>query len=135
MLGKKEEPGTPETKLVPSPPSEVKPPEKDTSSIYVTDDLLSAEIEGFVFKWIEIPGEDIIKLTKQMKDDPNFDDAMFIRTLIETCVIEPANIDVSRLKPLVYTLLSAEIQASFGLTEVVQKNLEKRFGLSPDSTP
>jgi len=134
MIGdKKPKPGTPETQAVPSQSPEVNLPETDYDKIYVSEELLSTNIEGVLFKWRELPGEDIIKMTKDLQKDPNKGDDVFIKTLIDACVVVPANLDVSKLKPLVYTLLSAEIQASFGLTEVVQKNLEKRFGLSPAS--
>ena len=126
-------PRTPEGSPIQSPT--VRRPEQDLSRIYVSDEPFSKEIEGVLFKWRELSGEEIVEMTKDMKKDASFDDAKFIRDLVHSCVTEPANLDVSRLKPLVYTLLSAEIQASFGLTEVVQKNLEKKFGLNPASTP
>jgi len=130
---KDEKPRTPEV-IVPGQSAKTKPGQ-DLSKIYVADEPFSKEIEGVLFRWRELSGEEIVTLTKELKKDPVFDDAKFIRKLVSACVVEPANLDVGRLKPLVYTLLSAEIQASFGLDEVVQKNLEKRFGLSPASTP
>jgi len=127
--------GTPKVQPSPQPVAQhpgVQSPQQDLSKIYVSDTPFSKEIEGVLFKWKEMPGEDVVELTVP-KEGKKFNQKEFIRTLIETVVVEPKGLDVSKLKPLVYTLLSAEIQASFGLTEVVQKNLEKKFGVNQAS--
>jgi len=128
-----EKPGTPAVGVIQNPSPTVRQPAQDLRSIYVSEEPFAKEIEGVLFRWKELSGEEIVELTKEMKKDLVFDDAKFIRKLVSACVIEPQNLIVGKLKPLVYTLLSAEIQASFGLTEMVQKNLEKKFGLSPAS--
>jgi len=108
-------------------PDEESPPQ-DLNSLYVSDDTMSSQIMGVDLVFREITGEEYAKILDQCveKDGQTVNRSKYCRLLLEKTLVEPEGLEVTKLKPVAYTLMVSELERLLGLSEVALKNLERR---------
>ena len=99
--------------------------EHPVQSIYVTDDEFESTICGVHFRWREISGVEVIKLMA-LQNQNDFDSSRYIKQLIKLCLIEPADLNIDKMKTAALGQLMSEIEESLGLSQVMQKNWKTR---------
>ncbi len=104
--------------------------------LYASDDIQCTEpINGIIFRIREIDSEQFMNLTEQCVDRKgNMNRKKYMFELVTMCVegTEPdlgGEINPSKLKPMVLTSLTYEIEKILGLTDEHLKNLVDASGI------
>lgn len=98
--------------------------EKYEEALYASDEPTSVEINGVEVKVEEMTGMRYSEIADEMGLEPGkesaFDNTAFMKRLIEECVIEPEDLDPSRLRIDAMIKITTEIQQGMNLEEEVE---------------